>query len=92
MTREQGEQQSRLDDLNFRNQQRGAYGQALQYSLDRERSAQEYNQAQKAKELQGRQAYEFGFGSMGAAQRAAAQKYVAGQQQVAAANQAPSGK
>lgn len=75
------ERQAKLDDLGFRQQQQAAYGQ----ELGRLQQAQQYNLEQRAKELQGKQAYEFGYGSLGAAQRAAAQKYVAGQQNIQAA-------
>ena len=76
-----------IADVGERSRAQQAYGQAMGGARQDEMARQMYNQQQRAKEAQGRQAYEFGYAGLGAAQRGAAQKYVAGQQQINAAQQ-----
>lgn len=74
-----------IGDINERARATGAYGGALTGARSDELSRRQYNQSQAAKELQGRLAMEFGYGQLGAADRGAAQRWIAGQQQIAAA-------
>lgn len=71
-----------LADVAYRDKARADYANTFGQVRQDEAARQMYNNQQRNKELQGRQAYEFGYASLGAAQRGAAQKYVAGQQQV----------
>lgn len=81
LARQEAERGATLDDLSYRTGQQDKYGAALQGNQETEK----YNLEQQAREKQGVQAYQFGYGSLGAAQQAAAQKYIAGQQNIQAA-------
>ena len=79
-----------LDELAYKQASQGQYGNLLGQAESNELARQQYNQQQIARELQGRLTYELGYGGLGAANLGAAQKYIAGQQQIGAA-QAQSG-
>lgn len=74
-----------IGDINEKSRALGAYGGALNQAQSDEQARKMYNQSQAGKEKQGRLAFEFGFGQLGAADRGAAQRWIAGQQQIAAA-------
>ena len=69
-----------VKDIDFRNQSTRDFFQT-----------QQYDQGQDAKEKAGRQAYEFGQASIGAGQRGAANRYVAGNNAIVQANQSQGG-
>ena len=74
-----------IGDVQEKSRALGAYGGALNQAQSDEQSRKMYNMGQAAKEKQGRLAFEFGFGQLGAADRGAAQRWIAGKQQIAAA-------